>query len=193
MHALSACHASSGELSRMARAEASQSAAPSCQPTHTLALKFDFPPGETLPERVGASSTGAPAGLSGSSSDEGRAPAQATRRKRATRAALRMTSLLLGAGIGGGAIASGLGGRFGWSGRPGTPDRGAGFLARRLEAALQRITGREVGELLVALRRRDAAPGVGEAAAAGKGDAGHGAGPRKRPGQLFDTRTGGGD
>src|SRR3954471_4715878 len=90
MQALSACHASSAELSRMARAEASQSAAASCQLTHTLALKFDFPPGETLPDRVGASATGAPAGLSGRSSDEGRAPAQATRRRRATRGALRI-------------------------------------------------------------------------------------------------------
>src|SRR5438067_828422 len=131
MQALRACQASSAELSRMARAEASQSAAASCQVTQTLALKFDFPPGETLPDFVGASATGTAAGLSGRSSGDGRAPAQATRTRRARRAAIRMVILPLGTGIGG-PIASGLGRRRRRSGRLG-PDRRAGFLAGRLE------------------------------------------------------------
>src|SRR4051812_50013641 len=73
MQALRAGQASSGAVSRIARADASHSAAASCQPTQTFALKVDLPPGETLPERVGSSATGAAAGAAGEGFG-GRAP-----------------------------------------------------------------------------------------------------------------------
>src|SRR4051795_7324928 len=77
MQALRAGQASSGAVSRIARADASHSAAASCQPTHTFALKVDLPPGETLPERVGSRPTGAAAGAAGKVSRGGAAAAAA--------------------------------------------------------------------------------------------------------------------
>src|SRR3954470_7336333 len=99
MQALRASQASSGAVSRIARADASHSAAASCQPTQTFALKVDLPPGETLPERVGSRATGAAAGAAGRAF-WGRAPAQPTRRRRAKLATVRMKCLSLGTGVG---------------------------------------------------------------------------------------------
>src|SRR5436305_3795215 len=161
MHALSACQASPGELSRIARADASHSAAASCQPTHTFGLKVDLPPGETLPEGVASRAMGAAAGAAGRSS-AGRAPAQPTRRRRTGLARVRMTCLSLGAGIGRPVGAGLRSGRSRSSLLVGTDD-GARLMAGRFEAALQRRTRREVGELAIALRRAHPAARLREA------------------------------
>src|SRR4051812_49644473 len=99
MQALRAGQASSGAVSRIARADASHSAAASCQPTHTFALKVDLPPGETLPERVGSRATGAAAGAAGRAS-EGSAPAPPAGGKRTKLATGGIQGCFLGTGVG---------------------------------------------------------------------------------------------
>src|SRR3954465_6335586 len=188
MQALRASQASSGAVSRIARADASHSAAASCQPTHTFALKVDLPPGETLPERVGSRATGAAAGAPGRSSD-GRAPAQPTRRTRTKLATVRIECLSLGTGVGRPAGA-GLRRRSRRSLRLrlGTND-GARLAAGRFEAALQRGPRREVGELAIALRAAHAAARLREATAAAERDGCHGSRPREDPGKLLEARA----
>src|SRR3954466_4276030 len=185
MQALRASQASSGAVSRIARADASHSAAASCQPTHTLALKVDLPPGETLPERVGSSATGAAAGRS----SDGRAPAQPTRRTMTKLATGGIKCLSLGTGVGR-PVGAGLRRRSRRSLRLrlGTYD-GARLAAGRFGAARERGARREVGELAVALRAAHAAARWREATAAAERDGCHGSRPREDPGKLLEARA----